>query len=88
VKGPCTTGDPPSAVTGCYRGLKPQLQETFPEAEKGQACDKAAAMVGATPHYVTDAKKIEQDAPEVLDHVKQGKLSIPQALKIATLPVT
>ena len=60
----------------------------FPEAEKGQARDKAAAMVSATPHYVIDAKKIEQDAPEILDHVKQGKLSIPQALKIAALPVT
>jgi len=32
-------------------------------------------MVGANPHYVTDAKKIERDTPEILDHVKQGKLS-------------
>jgi hypothetical protein len=34
-----------------------------PESEKGRARDKAAAMLGANPHYVTDAKKIEQDAP-------------------------
>jgi hypothetical protein len=26
------------------------------------AAEQAAAMVGANPHYVTDAKKIEQDA--------------------------
>jgi hypothetical protein len=32
-------------------------------------------------------EKIEQDAPEILDHVKQGKLSIPQAKKVAALPV-
>jgi hypothetical protein len=47
-------------------------------------------MIGANPHYVTDAKKIEHDAPEILNHVKQGKLSIPQAKQgaatIATLP--
>ena len=36
-------------------------------------------MLGINPHYVTDAKQIERDAPEVLEHVKQGKLSIPQA---------
>jgi hypothetical protein len=47
------------------------------------AAEQAAAMVGANPHYVTDAKKIEQDAPEILDQVKQGKLSIPQAKTVA-----
>ena len=36
-------------------------------------------MLGINPHYVTDAKQIERDAPEVLEQVKQGKLSIPQA---------
>jgi hypothetical protein len=32
-------------------------------------------MVGAKRHYISDAKRIEKDAPEILDHVKQGKLS-------------
>jgi hypothetical protein len=31
-------------------------------------------------------KKIERDAPEILDHVKQGKLSIPQAKQMTALP--
>lgn len=53
--------------------------EKFPQREQGRARDKAAEMIGANPHYVTDAKKIERDAPEVLDYVKQGKLSIPEA---------
>ena len=56
-------------------------------SDKGEACKKAAAMVGANRHYVTDAKKIDRDAPEILDHVKQGKLSIPQAKQVAALPV-
>ena len=32
-------------------------------SDKGQARDKAAAMVGANRQYISDAKKIEQDAP-------------------------
>jgi hypothetical protein len=32
-------------------------------------------MLGINPHYITDTEKIERDAPEALDHVKQGKLS-------------
>jgi len=44
---------------------------------KGQARDQVAKRVGANPHYVTDAENIERDAPKVLDHGKQGKLTIP-----------
>jgi hypothetical protein len=51
------------------------------------ARDKAAELVGANPHYVTDAKKIEQDAPELLDEVIQERLNIPQAQRVAALPV-
>jgi hypothetical protein len=39
-------------------------------------------MVGVSPRYVQDAKQIAQDAPEILEQVKQGKLSIPQAKKM------
>jgi hypothetical protein len=52
------------------------VQESFPERDIRQARDKAAEMVGANPHYVTDAKKIERDAPEVLEHVKQRTLQL------------
>jgi hypothetical protein len=43
-------------------------------------------MVGANPHYVSDAKKIEQDAPELLDEVIRGRLNIPQVKRVAALP--
>jgi hypothetical protein len=62
------------------------VQERIPEQGKGQARDKAAKMLGANPHYVTDAQKIEHNAPELLEQVKQGTLSIPQAKKVAALP--
>jgi hypothetical protein len=35
--------------------------------------EKAAKMVGANPHYVSDAKKIEQDAPEILEQIRSSK---------------
>jgi len=54
----------------------------------GKASDRAAKMLGINPHYITDAEKIEHDAPELLDQVKQGKLSIPQAKKVAALPAS
>ena len=38
-------------------------REKIPYSEKGKASDQAARMIGANPHYVIDAKKIEQDAP-------------------------
>jgi hypothetical protein len=67
-------------------GSKPQLRERIPEAKNGKASERAAKMLGINPHYITDAEKIEREAPEVLDHVRQGTLSIPQAKKVAVLP--
>jgi hypothetical protein len=61
--------------------------EKFPQREQGRARDKTAEMVGANPHYVTDAKKIERDALVILDQVKQGKLNIPQAKQVTALSV-
>jgi hypothetical protein len=49
------------------------------ESEKGKARDKAAELVGVSSGYIEKGKQIEQDAPEILEQVKQGKLSIPQA---------
>lgn len=43
-------------------GSNPQLKELIPEAEEGQARDKAAALVGVNPRYVSDAKRIQRQA--------------------------
>jgi hypothetical protein len=42
-------------------------------------------MLGINPHYITDAEKIEQDAPEILEQVKQGTLSIPRCSGVRIL---
>lgn len=54
------------------------IPERFPESQ-GDARDKAAAVTGANPHYITDAKAIARADPEMLDAVKFGAKTIPQA---------
>jgi hypothetical protein len=56
-------------------------------SEKGKARDKAAKMLGANHQYVSDAKLIAKKSPEMLEQVKKGTLSIPQAKSIAVLPI-
>lgn len=46
---------------------------------------QAAKIVGTNQHYVSDAKRIRATAPEVAEVVKQGKINIPDAIKIAKL---
>jgi hypothetical protein len=69
-----------------------ERKSTFQRIEKSplpvvHAAEQTANMVGASPIYVQQAKQIAKDTTEILDHVKQGKLSIPQAKKVAALPV-
>ena len=52
-------------------------------SDKGQARDQAAEMLGVNRQYVSDAKQIAKDAPEILEHVKHGTLNIPQAQHVA-----
>jgi ParB-like chromosome segregation protein Spo0J len=46
-----------------------------------------AAKIVATNHaYVSDAKRLAKESPEVLERVRQGKLTIPEAKNIVALP--
>ena len=60
-------------------GGKEKGQAILPDLQKGHARDEAAEMVGANSAYAQQTKQSTKDAPEVFDHVKQGKLNIPQA---------
>ena len=55
--------------------------EKIPELETGNARDQAADMFQVNAHYVQDAKRIQQDAPELLEDVRSGEMTIPQAVK-------
>lgn len=50
------------------------------------AAEDAAAAVGTNPHYVRDAKKIVEKAPELKEKMKRGQLAIPEAKILASLP--
>jgi N6-adenosine-specific RNA methylase IME4 len=60
-------------------GYLPRPLEKIPEAEKGNARDLAAAAVGVNPRYIQDAKRIEQEAPDLIHLIASGEMNIPQA---------
>ena len=61
-------------------GQGPQL---IADLERGEARDKAAEKVGTNRQYVSDAKRIARDTPDLLPRIEDGTLSIPQAKKVA-----
>ena len=68
-------------------GKKP-LGGKFPPRglNRGRSTEIAAKLVDSNQKYVKTAKKLSQQAPEVFDVVKEGKINIMQAKKIAELP--
>lgn len=61
------------------QGARNDIQEKFPESDAGQARDKAAKLVGTNPRYVSDAKKLAKEAPQLFEKVKAGEISLPAA---------
>ena len=49
------------------------------EPKSAKASNEAASIVGCSPRYVEDAKAIARVSPELLEEVRQGRLTIPQA---------
>lgn len=58
-----------------------RLMELFPQGEtkQGAAAEQAADIIGTNSHYVTDAKNIATNAPDLLEKVRTGEYTIPQA---------
>lgn len=50
--------------------------------ETGKARDEAAATFGTNPRYVSDAKKIAEEAPELLPQIREGEITIPKAKRV------
>lgn len=55
--------------------------EKVPEREKGESREKAAELVDVNPHYMSDLKKIQAEAPEKIEQIKAGTISIGAAKK-------
>lgn len=50
------------------------------------AAEEAGKLVGTNRTYVVTAKQVEKSAPELLEPVRSGKLSIPEARQLSRLP--
>jgi hypothetical protein len=46
-----------------------------------QARDQAAAAVGVSARYVSDAKRVAAESPELAEKVKAGEISLPKAIE-------
>jgi hypothetical protein len=55
-------------------------KEIIPEQGSGQARDQAAAAVGVNARYVQSVKRIAREAPHLIEPMRAGALSVPQAL--------
>jgi ParB-like chromosome segregation protein Spo0J len=61
------------------QGKRNDIKEKFPESSAGQSRDKAAAVVGVNPRYVSDAKRIKDKSPETFEQVAKGEKTISEA---------
>lgn len=60
-------------------GVADPDQKVAQGSREPQSSDRAAELLGTNRQYVSDAKKISQDAPELLEKVKTGELNIREA---------
>jgi ParB-like chromosome segregation protein Spo0J len=77
-------------VTNLKLGRKTN-EETLPQkiAEAfSEAREQAAQLTGSNRQYVSDAKKIREQAPEVFEAMKAGAVSVPEAKALAAQPET
>jgi hypothetical protein len=67
----------------------PQSKEVqSKKRQEGEARFEAAKSVGVNDRYVQDAKKVKQEAPEVFDRLKAGKITLQDAKReVAKIPV-
>lgn len=67
------------------RGRGKKGREKTPDLLPGQARDDAAELTNTNPHYVSDAKRISKDAPDVAKAARNGLVNMAGAKKLATL---
>jgi ParB-like chromosome segregation protein Spo0J len=51
------------------------------ESEDGEARKQAADMLNTNSHYVSDAKRLQEENPELLEKVRLGEFTIPEAIR-------
>jgi hypothetical protein len=73
--------------------LGEKIPQVIPQHEKTternpKATEEASRSVGVNHRYISDAKKVKQEAPEVFDRLKAGKITLQDAKReVAKIPV-
>lgn len=57
----------------------PNFVEIIPESSKGRARDQAGDLFGVSGRYVATAEKIKREAPEYVEQIKSGSMTIKEA---------
>jgi hypothetical protein len=68
------------------QGTRTDFLQIFAKSEPIHAAQQASQLVGTNHTYVTDAKKIVAQAPELKEAVLNGTINIPEAKALAALP--
>src|SRR5688500_8011923 len=55
--------------------------EFFPDRENGESRVFAAEVMHVNPRYVSDAKKVKEEAPELFEEMKAGLIHMKEALR-------
>ncbi len=71
-----------SALAKNRQGARTDIVELMPQSsDAGRAREKAAESVGVSGRYVQDAKKIAEKAPELVEQIQAGSMTITEAIK-------
>lgn len=62
------------------QGTRTDIVAKMPQCSGEKARNQAAEVVGVSPRYVQDAKKLKTESPDVFEQVSRGELTLPQAI--------
>jgi hypothetical protein len=68
-------------LAGTRRNDEADLPQLIAEGATGEARDIVAQDFGTNRQYVSDAKRLNEEAPDIFERVKLGKTTIPKANK-------
>jgi len=84
-RGKLPTSKPPVTVTPVSNPADVSiLDDASDSADAGRARNQAAKLTGSSPRYVSDAKRLKQTDPDAFQKVKDGTLTVSQAVKALT----
>lgn len=66
--------------------LDQKIDQANGEKRAPQAAAQAATIVNTNRQYISDAKAIQESAPELIADIRTGELNIPQAKQLAQMP--